>query len=100
MVRALRYPKAGPVALGRVGLSFGPFSASQASTLLPGRKANKTKMPSFMSRAQDHLALMVNALVSPWHQLKLHYIFPPLLLPQMLKKVKAKGIPVTLLAPD
>ncbi|CAJ0950626.1 unnamed protein product [Ranitomeya imitator] len=59
------------------------------------------KVPQFVSRSRDPLAVGVDALAIPWSQFELPYLFPPLpLLPKLLKKIKAEGVPVILIAPD
>ncbi|CAJ0939180.1 unnamed protein product [Ranitomeya imitator] len=50
------------------------------------------KVPQFVSRSRDPLAVGVDALAIPWSQFELPYLFPPLpLLPKLLKKIKRKG---------
>ncbi|CAJ0936185.1 unnamed protein product [Ranitomeya imitator] len=59
------------------------------------------KVPQFVSRSRDPLAVGVDALAIPWSQFELPYLFPPLpLLPKLLKKIRAEGVPVILIAPD
>ncbi|CAJ0944457.1 unnamed protein product [Ranitomeya imitator] len=59
------------------------------------------KVPQFVSRSRDPLAVGVDALAIPWSQFELPYLFPPLpLLPKLLKKIKVEGVPVILIAPD
>ncbi|CAJ0925813.1 unnamed protein product [Ranitomeya imitator] len=59
------------------------------------------KVPQFVSRSRDPLAVGVDALAIPWSQFELPYLFPSLpLLPKLLKKIKAEGVPVILIAPD
>ncbi|CAJ0934786.1 unnamed protein product [Ranitomeya imitator] len=59
------------------------------------------KVPQFISRSRDPLAVGVDALAIPWSRFVLPYLFPPFpLLPKLLKKIKEEGVPIILIAPD
>ncbi|CAJ0958249.1 unnamed protein product [Ranitomeya imitator] len=59
------------------------------------------KVHNFIARSRDPQAIGVDALISPWHQFQLPYVFPPLpLLPRVIRKIKTEGVPVILVAPD
>ncbi|XP_073438898.1 uncharacterized protein [Dendrobates tinctorius] len=58
------------------------------------------RVQQFVSRYRDPLTIGVDALVIPWTQFRLPYLFPPLpLLPRLVKKIKEEGVPVILIAP-
>ncbi|CAJ0938692.1 unnamed protein product, partial [Ranitomeya imitator] len=60
-----------------------------------------SKVPKFIARSHDSAAIGADALVHSWRQFQLPYIFPPLpLLLRVIKKIRAEGIPVILIAPD
>ncbi|CAJ0931053.1 unnamed protein product [Ranitomeya imitator] len=59
------------------------------------------KVHNLIARSRDPQAIGVDALISPWHQFQLPYVFPPLpLLPKVIRKIKTEGVPVILVAPD
>ncbi|CAJ0962706.1 unnamed protein product [Ranitomeya imitator] len=59
------------------------------------------KVHNFIARSRDPQAIGVDALIFPWHQFQLPYVFPPLpLLPKVIQKIKTEGVPVILVAPD
>ncbi|XP_040297773.1 uncharacterized protein LOC121008982 [Bufo bufo] len=59
------------------------------------------KLPVFLARARDPKAYGVDALVSLWQDFSLLYVFPPFpLLPKVLRKIEAEGIPTVLIAPE
>ncbi|CAJ0928111.1 unnamed protein product [Ranitomeya imitator] len=67
--------------------------------LMPSRL--NSKVLNFIARSHDPAAIEVDALVHSWHRFQLPYIFPPLpLLQRVIKKIRAEGIPVILIAPD
>ncbi|CAJ0924617.1 unnamed protein product [Ranitomeya imitator] len=50
------------------------------------------KVHNFIARSRDPKAIGVDALISPWHQFQLPYVFPPLpLLPKVIRKIKTGG---------
>ena len=59
------------------------------------------KVPRFVARSKDPWADASDALVAPWGHYHLIYAFPPLrLLPRLLHRVEAEGIPTILIATD
>ncbi|XP_056403647.1 LOW QUALITY PROTEIN: cyclin-dependent kinase 12 [Hyla sarda] len=59
------------------------------------------KVPAFVAKSRDPLALVADALVIPWSRFTLPYLFPPLpLLPSVLRKLKTEGVSAILVAPD
>ncbi|XP_044151545.1 nuclear pore complex protein Nup155 [Bufo gargarizans] len=59
------------------------------------------RLPRYVARSRDPQALAVDALVLPWSQFDLLYLFPPIpLLPRVLKRLKAARVPAILVAPD
>ncbi|CAJ0922254.1 unnamed protein product [Ranitomeya imitator] len=98
--------------LSRQGLASGEWSLNPAvfnqicqrwATLdidLMASQMNR-KFPLFVARSLDPLAISCDALVIPWSQFQLPYLFLPLpLIPWVVKKIKTEGIPVILIAPD
>ncbi|CAJ0964903.1 unnamed protein product [Ranitomeya imitator] len=60
-----------------------------------------SKVPDFIARSHGPAAIGADALLLPWHHFLLPYIFPPLpLLPRVIRKIRAEGVPVILIAPD
>ncbi|CAJ0959122.1 unnamed protein product [Ranitomeya imitator] len=59
------------------------------------------KVPQYISRSHDPMAVRCDTLVIPWTQFQMPYLFPPLpLIPRIVKKIKTEGVPVLLVAPD
>ncbi|CAJ0930814.1 unnamed protein product [Ranitomeya imitator] len=57
-----------------------------------------SKVPDFIARSHDPAAIGADALILLWHNFRLQYIFPPLpLLPRVIKKIRAEGVPVAFL---
>ncbi|XP_073430315.1 sex comb on midleg-like protein 2 isoform X4 [Dendrobates tinctorius] len=59
------------------------------------------KVLRFVARSLDPQAIAADALVLPWNQFRLPYLFPPLpLLPRVIRKIRREKVPAILLAPD
>lgn len=59
------------------------------------------KVPLYLARARDPKAYGADALVLPWREFSLLYVFPPFpLLPRVLRRIAAEGVPAILIAPD